>query len=329
MKNGVSVLRGISVTAMIAFAAFYAGSLPYLNMLGTLVIAMLIGMLCRAVVGERKSLEPGIAFSSKYLLKTGIILLGMRLNLADIYHAGWHVVAIAVSCMLFASAVVYMLSRLFRVDQNLSILTACGTAICGAAAVAAIAPQIKSNESAAAISAAAVSLLGTVFTVIYSLSYHILGFSPASFGAFCGATLHEVAHVAAAGSAGGKEAVEMAVIVKLTRVALLVPAALALGIWARRSGESEPLSFSSLPVPWFIFGFLGMSAVHTSGIISASQAAFLVQVSYVLIGMAMAGLGLKVHVAAFQNNGWRALAAGLIGSACLSLFGWAAVTFFL
>ncbi len=73
-----------------------------------------------------------------------------------------------------------------------------------AVAIAAIAPQIRSNENAAAISAAAVSLLGTVFTVVYSLAYHGLGFSPAAYGAFCGATLHEVAHAAAASGAGGK-----------------------------------------------------------------------------------------------------------------------------
>ena len=100
-------------------------------MFGMLVLAMLIGMLWRAVFGQREALEPGIAFSSKYLLKAGIILLGMRLNLADIYHAGWHVFAIAVCCMMFAGAVVYGLSRLFRIDQTLSTLTACGTAICG------------------------------------------------------------------------------------------------------------------------------------------------------------------------------------------------------
>ncbi|APA04551.1 MULTISPECIES: YeiH family protein [Bacillus] len=325
----MKMVKGVSVTAGIAFAAFYVSRLPFLHMFGMLVLAMLIGMLWRAVFGQREALEPGIAFSSKYLLKAGIILLGMRLNLADIYHAGWHVFAIAVCCMMFAGAVVYGLSRLFRIDQTLSTLTACGTAICGAAAIAAIAPQIRSNENAAAISAAAVSLLGTVFTVVYSLAYHGLGFSPAAYGAFCGATLHEVAHAAAAGSAGGKAAVEMAVIVKLTRVALLVPAAFMLGMRARRSGKSKTASAASLPIPWFIFGFLGMSAIHTSGVISASFSAFLVQVSYVLIGMAMAGLGLKVHISAFRHSGWRALAAGLIGSLSLSLFGWAAVTFFL
>ncbi|MEC2173537.1 YeiH family protein, partial [Bacillus amyloliquefaciens] len=188
----MKMVKGVTVTAGIAFAAFYVSRLPFLQMLGMLVLAMLIGMLWRAVFGHQAALEPGIAFSSKYLLKAGIILLGMRLNLADIYHAGWHVFAIAVCCMMFAGAVVYGLSRLFRMDQTLSILTACGTAICGAAAIAAIAPQIRSNENAAAISAAAVSLLGTIFTVVYSLSYHVLGFSPAAYGAFCGATLHEV-----------------------------------------------------------------------------------------------------------------------------------------
>ncbi|MEC3654567.1 putative sulfate exporter family transporter [Bacillus siamensis] len=325
----MKIVKGVSVTAGIAFAAFYASRLPFLNLLGMLVLAMLIGMVWRAVFGQQAALEPGIRFSSKYLLKAGIILLGMRLNLTDIYHAGWHVFAIAVCCMMVAGAVVYGLSRLFRIDQTLSMLTACGTAICGAAAIAAIAPQIRSNENATAISAAAVSLLGTVFTVVYSLSYHVLGFSPAAYGVFCGATLHEVAHAAAAGIAGGKAAVEMAVIVKLTRVTLLVPVAFMLGMRARRGGKSETVSAASLPIPWFIFGFLGMSAIHTSGIISAAHSAFLVQVSYVLIGMAMAGLGLNVHISAFRHNGWRALEAGLIGSLCLSLFGWAAVAFFL
>lgn len=127
----MKMIKGISVTAGIAFVAFYVSRLPFLHMLGMLVLAMLIGMLWRAVFGQRAALEPGIAFSSKYLLKAGIILLGMRLNLADIYHAGWHVFAIAVCCMMFAGAVVYGLSRLFRIDQTLSTLTACGTAICG------------------------------------------------------------------------------------------------------------------------------------------------------------------------------------------------------
>ncbi|XYJ23977.1 YeiH family protein [Bacillus velezensis] len=325
----MKMIKGISVTAGIAFAAFYVSRLPFLHMLGMLVLAMLIGMLWRAVFGQREALEPGIAFSSKYLLKAGIILLGMRLNLADIYHAGWHVFAIAVCCMMFAGAVVYGLSRLFRIDQTLSTLTACGTAICGAAAIAAIAPQIRSNENAAAISAAAVSLLGT-FLLLYIL---LLIMDWASLlrltEPFAGQRFTKWRMRRLLSSAGGKAAVEMAVIVKLTRVALLVPAAFMLGMRARRSGKSKTASAASLPIPWFIFGFLGMSAIHTSGVISASFSAFLVQVSYVLIGMAMASLGLKVHISAFRHSGWRALAAGLIGSLCLSLFGWAAVTFFL
>ncbi|MCR4365875.1 putative sulfate exporter family transporter, partial [Bacillus amyloliquefaciens] len=87
----MKMVKGVSVTAGIAFAAFYVSRLPFFHMFGMLVLAMLIGMLWRAVFGQRAALEPGIAFSGKYLLKAGIILLGMRLNLADIYHAGWHV----------------------------------------------------------------------------------------------------------------------------------------------------------------------------------------------------------------------------------------------
>ncbi|MED1017368.1 YeiH family protein [Bacillus atrophaeus] len=325
MRTSFSLIHGLALTAALALSSVWAVRLPFLSMLGPLVIAMMLGIMFRSIFGTKKTLQPGISFSSKHVLRLGIILLGMRLNLTDIYHAGANVFFVAVFSMAFSLAAVYILSRWFRVDQKLSILTACGTAICGAAAVVAIAPQIKANDNETAISAAAVSILGTLFTVIYTVIYSIIGLAPGAFGAFAGGTLHEVAHVVAAAAAGGSDAVDMAIIVKLTRVALLVPVALILGMMTQRKKGAGKLSFTSLPIPWFILGFLAMSAFHTSGMIPEAQAEQIVSVSYFLIGMAMAGLGLKVHVSEFQENGGRALAAGLIGSVLLSLFGYAIV----
>lgn len=322
-------ILGIGITLIIAIAAKLLASVPYLNIMGQLVLAILLGILWRATIGMPSVAAAGITFANKKLLRLGIILLGMRLNLKDIYHAGIEVVIIAVFVIVFAFFVVYGLARLFKIDRNLGVLTACGTAICGAAAIVAIAPQIKAKDNETAISVATIALLGTLFTIVYTLLYPVLGLTAQHFGIFTGATLHEIAHAIAAADPGGQSAVDFSVIVKLTRVALLIPVTILIGIWASRwertsaDGQSKT-SWLSI-IPWFIFGFLAMSAINSLGIFTAGFASNVVFIAYMLLAMAMAGLGLNVDLGAFKRLGLRTFTAGLIGSILLSIFGYAMV----
>lgn len=335
LKNykGFGFAQGLALTLALAITAKYLAGFPFLSIMGQLVIAILLGITWRATIGVSERAMTGISFSSKKLLRYGIILLGMRLNLLDIAHAGPKVLAIAVINIAFTLFAVYGIAKLFKVDKRLGILTACGTAICGAAAVVAISPQIKANDDETAIGAATVAILGTIFTLVYTLMYPILGLTASGYGIFSGATLHEVAHVIAAAAPGGKEAVDLAVIVKLTRVALLVPVAILIGIWANRAqrkaeGNTEKGSWKAIPIPWFILGFLFMSGVNTLGIIPTALTNQAVLVAYLLIAMAMAGLGLNVHLVTFRRLGMKSFAAGLIGSALLSILGYTLVKVF-
>ncbi|MDQ0086889.1 putative integral membrane protein (TIGR00698 family) [Paenibacillus anaericanus] len=333
LKTYLNFAFGIGLTLIIAFIAKYLSFLPFLSIMGQLVIAILIGIAWRATVGVPDTIIAGANFSSKKLLRFGIILLGMRLNLMDIVNAGPKVFIIAVIVIIFTLAVVYGLTRLFKVDQRLGILTACGTAICGAAAVVAIAPQIKAKDDETAIGAAIVAILGTIFTLVYTFLYPILGLSPIGYGLFSGATLHEIAHVIAAADAGGSDAVDMAVIIKLTRVSLLVPVAILIGIWSNRAlrkqqGGQSKASWKSIPIPWFILGFLLVSGVNSLGIVSAELASDIVFIAYMLIAMAMAGLGLNVDLVDFKRLGMKSFAAGLIGSVLLSVLGFMLVYLF-
>ncbi|MEG0259777.1 MAG: putative sulfate exporter family transporter [Lysinibacillus sp.] len=321
--------KGILLTLGIAVVAKYISTFPFFSIMGQLVIAIIVGMIWRASFSVPGAWHTGISFSSKKLLRLGIILLGMRLNLADIYHAGASVFLIAFINLVFALVVVYGLTRMFRVEKRLGILTACGTAICGAAAVVAIAPQVKASEKETAVGAAIVALLGTGFTLVYTLLYSIIDLTPAQYGVFAGGTLHEIAHVIAAAAAGGDEAVDLAIIVKLTRVALLVPVAILIGIWYRRSERGQQKeAFSASVIPWFIVGFLSMSAINSTGIVPQAVAEMMVTVAYILIGMAMAGLGLNVEIKTFKKLGGKAFVAGLIGSVCLSVLGYFLVLLF-
>lgn len=250
----------------------------------------------------------------------------MRLSLKDILQAGPKVLLIALVCIGFTFCTVLVLARLFKVENRLGLLTACGTAICGAAAVVAIAPQLKASDEETAISAATVAILGTIFTLMYTLLYPFINLTPLGYGIFSGATLHEIAHVIAATGPAGKQAVDLAVIVKLTRVTMLVPIAVIIGIWANRKERQANLEtgrsrLKSIPVPWFILGFLLMSTVNTLQIIPEAITDKLILAAYFLIAMAMAGLGLNVDLAAFRRMGLKAFGAGLIGSVLLSGLG--------
>ncbi|MFD0696957.1 YeiH family protein [Paenibacillus sp. GCM10027628] len=337
-QMGFGFAKGIGLTLALALIAKGLSGFPILSIMGQLVIAIMLGIGWKAARGVSEQTFAGASFVSKKLLRLGIILLGMRLNMNDLIQAGPQLLIIAILQIAFAICVVYGLSRLFKVERRLGMLTACGTAICGAAAIVAIAPQMRASDEETAISAASVAILGTLFTMVYTMIYPYLGLTPQGYGIWAGGTLHEIAHVIAAAAPVGREAEDMAVMVKLTRVAMLVPIAIGIGIWTRRLEDkkcegrgkdrvSESKRWRSVPIPWFILGFIVMCFMNTSGVLSKELTNDLINAAYFFIAMAMAGLGLSVNIRAFRRFGMQSFTAGLIGSILLSLFGYGVVIF--
>ncbi|MGW6384949.1 YeiH family protein [Peribacillus butanolivorans] len=322
-------IKGIVLTLLIAIAAKFLAELPFLHIMGQLVIAIIIGVFWKSIVGLPDYVVAGTNYSSKVLLRFGIILLGMRLNLKDIFNAGPKTFAVGAISLVFAILVVYGLTRLIKVEKKLGILIACGTGICGAAAVLAISTQIKAKEKDTAIAVATVAVLGTTFTFGYTILYPFLGLSDQGYGIFSGATLHEIAHVIAASAPGGNEAVDMAVMVKLTRVALLIPVAIFIGfimnLKERTANPGKKFSWKSIQIPWFILGFLATSALYSTGVVPAAIAEYIVSLSYLLMAMSMAGLGLNIDLVIFKKYGGKPFVAGLFGSILLSILGYVLV----
>jgi uncharacterized integral membrane protein (TIGR00698 family) len=311
-----SLLKGLFLTFLLAILARYAAELPYLEIVGALVLAILFGMVWRISFGIQDQSAVGITFSSKQLLRLGIIFLGMRLNLLSIVEAGFAMFISAVMVVCVTILTVAAISNKMNLDKNIGLLTACGTGICGAAAIVAIAPQMKAKDEEIAVSVAVIAILGTLFTFLYVLIAPFLPFTDVEYGFFAGASLHELAHVLAAADAGGKTAVDMAVVMKLTRVVLLVPVAMVIGIYyhGNKYKSEERISWSGLPIPWFIVGFLAMSTINTFVYIPEHVTTLFVTLAYILIGMAMAGLGLNVDFKAFRQYGVKAFGAGFIGT---------------
>lgn len=319
--------RGIFLTFVLALASLQLARLPYLSIVGALVLAILLGMSWRASLGIPAGAQAGITFTTKRLLKAGIILMGLRLNLHDIWASGLNVIAIDAFVIVFTLIVMYAIGQRMKLPEQLTLLTAVGTAVCGASAILAVAPLIRAKEDVTALAVSFIALTGTVGALAYSFLYPLLPYDPAVYGVLTGATLHELGHVIAAGAAGGTSSSEMAVLVKLGRVALLIPVALAIGTlynkrhrWEREQSQSAS-RLANLPVPWFIVGFLAMSALNTLDWLPAYAINGLLSLSGLLLAMAMVGVGLGVSFQAFRDNGRKGMMACAIGSSALVLFG--------
>lgn len=297
----------------------YLSLLPGLSLIGALVIALLIGMLCQISSPLIYASVDGIGFISNKFLRLGIILLGFRLNLVSLAESGIKTIVMAFVVVSFTIAVVYFFCRLLKVDKELSFLASFACAICGAAAVMGISPQVKADKDNSVLAVAVVCIMGTVFTLVEVALLKVLPFTDVQFGILNGASLHEIAHAVAAGGAGGTVALDNAIIMKLSRVLLLAPAAMIVGALYQKRHKKDTDEKQKLPIPWFMVGFLLTSAFGSFGPLSQGVIDQLVALAYIFLGMAMAALGMSVNFKVIIARGRNVFIASFLGSVCLLL----------
>lgn len=323
-SNSKGLMKGIALTVTLAILAREIAESPFFSIMGIMIISIILGVLWKSVMDIPTDAPIGITFSSKYLLRAGIILMGLRLNVSQIMEAGLPVLAIDIIVIVFTLAFMIYLGKKNHIDTQLIVLIAVGTAVCGAAAIVAVAPLIGAKKETTAISVACIAILGTIGSIAYIFLYPYLGLEPYLYGVWVGSTLHELAHVIAAGVPGGTVGSDVAVVVKLGRVALLIPVALILGyIFYPKDFEREKdkKKQSKLPIPWFIFGFLMMSIINTLGVLPEWLVQVLIVFSVFLLSVAMAGLGLSIKLSDFKKLGKNTISISIIGFIALAVLG--------
>lgn len=317
----------IGLTLFCSLLGSFLAGFPYLQVIGALVLALVLGMVLQVFQPVVIQARPGIGFISNKFLRLGIILLGFKLNLVALAQAGVKTILLAVFVVSGTITLTYTLARKFGVEQRLAILAASGTGICGAAAVMGISPQLPASGAQVeqkredeVLAVAIVAILGTVFTLIELGLKPLLHMTPQQFGVMTGGSLHEIAHAVAAGSAGGPVSLDTAIITKLSRVLLLAPAALIIGIWYQHTNHVDTENSSKLPIPWFMGGFILASIVGTFLPLGAAVLAALVKFAYLFLGMAMAALGMSVNFRVILQRGGKAFLAATIASCILLIF---------
>ena len=278
----------------------------------TFGIAVVLGVIVANLPNVPAALAPGTTFAAKRLLRIGIMLLGFRLVLTDVLAVGLTgllVVAVVVATTFFGTQ---WLGRRMGLSPGFSLLIATGYSICGLSAIAAVAPVSGAKREETALSVGLVTLFGTLAMFTLPLVGGLLGLDGGAFGAWVGASVHDVAQVIAAASMGGDDALEAAVLVKLTRVVLLAPLVAGISIVHRRSVAADETSPRLPLVPFFVVGFLAAVIVRTTGIVPAAGLSAIEGLVKLLLTAALFGLGAGVKIAKLRGVGGRGLVLGAV-----------------
>jgi len=283
-----------------------------------LVVGVLLGIGWRLWFGDRPEFAPGLRFAQTWLLRLGVMLLGLQLSVGNIVHLGLPVFLVVLVGVASCFAATVWLGRRARLGTARSLLLATGVSICGASAVAAANEVVDGAEEDVATAVASVTLLGTAAIGLVPLLGPLVGLTGVELGLWAGASVHEVGQVVAIGGAAGAAVLSAAVVVKLTRVALLAPLVVCLGIWRRR-GSTADLAARRPPVlPWFVTGFLVLLAIRSTGTVPATVVSISDFAGGVLLCAGMVGLGAAVDLRAVIRTSPRSLAVAATASTILA-----------
>jgi len=300
-------------------------------LVGSAVPAVVLGAAVAMVRTPRRQLVPGLEFAGTRVLQAAVVALGLRLSLHQVVTVG----AGSLPVMLGTLAVCLLLARLvgrsLRIAGDLQVLIGCGTGICGASAIAAVAPAIGAAGADVAYAVSTIFVFNIAAVLVFPLIGHALGLSQHAFGLFAGTAVNDTSSVVAAAAAYGHPAADYAVVVKLVRTLMIIPIVLTLATVAgRRRAAAAPASVDSVAhsttpvravrlVPWFLIGFLLAAAANTVGLVPSSATGPIATGSAFLISIALAGVGLTTDVAALRRTGPRPLLLGAVLWASVTL----------
>lgn len=309
---------GILFCAVIAAAAFWAGERAPL--IGAPLFAIAFGVvITNTLRGPLQLSSLRIGEASKMCLKGGIILLGASLNLADIASAGLVSLPLLVITIAAGLGCAWWIGRLLGVDWRMRCLIGIGTTICGASAIAALAPVVRAKAEEIAYSISVIFFFNMIAVFLFPLLGHLLHLSDFGFGLWTGTAVNDTSAVVAAGFAYSQSAGTTATIVKLTRTTMIIPLVLGFGLalpWLEPRGDRAAASGSLWQkvynaVPGFILLFLCAALLNTAGLIG-SYAHDVQWVGRAVLVIALAAVGLQGHWRAFLGAGPRPLVLGLI-----------------
>jgi uncharacterized integral membrane protein (TIGR00698 family) len=302
-------------------------------LVGAPLFAIAIGVLvANAAPSVTQQPSLGLSNLSKLCLKAGIILLGGSLDLGDIVRTGLGSLPLLAVTMASGLVCALWLGKALSIDWRMRCLIGMGTTICGASAIAALAPVIRARAEEIAYSVTVVFFFNMVAVFSFPVLGHLLGLTSHGFGVWTGTAVNDTSAVVAAGFAFSQTAGTTATIVKLTRTTLIIPLVLGFGLALplldrQQAAEPQPLARRVVQaVPSFIILFVLAAAANTAGLLGP-HGAQIQAIGRLVMVVALGAVGLQGHWRAFVGAGARPLLLGLatwfsVAATSLLVQGW-------
>ena len=295
--------------------------------ISTAMIAILLGMFFGNIFKVRDGFQKGLDFTREYILKFGIICLGIQLKPFEFLNFGKIAIPLIIICIISVLIVIKLLIKKLKIPTRMAYLISIGSTVCGTTAIMATAPVIKANKNEVSYAIANITLFGILSMLIYPyFANFYFDSEPLLVGLFLGTSIHETSQVAAAGliyeqQFNSPETLNIATVTKLIRNTFLI-IMIPLFAFLYNRGKTKEKNYSILNIfPYFVLGFVGMIILRNVGdqlFISATNDNWNETIetikffSKIFLTMAMAAIGLSTNLKDIKSMGYKPFIVGFI-----------------
>jgi uncharacterized integral membrane protein (TIGR00698 family) len=342
-QNLTKIIPGIVLALVFCLFSQGINNLIALELFGTVkspistvMIAILLGIIMGNAFTPRPGMMLGLDFTQKYILKLGIIFLGIRLSFGEFLKFGSIAIPLIIVCILSVLILIKLLIKKVPISSKMSYLIAIGTSVCGATAIVATAPVIDAKKSEVAYAIANITLFGVISMLIYPYfaEWYFYG-EPLQAGLFLGTAIHETSQVAAAGliydqQFNSPETLNIATVTKLIRNTFLVIMIPLFGFLYNR-GKVKDKNYSILNIfPYFVLGFIGMIVIRNIGdqifLIDTNNyeiwknfIEYIKILATIFLTMAMAAVGISINLSELKSMGYKPFVVGFIAAVTVGI----------
>ena len=304
--------------------------------ISTVMIAILLGIIMGNAFTPRPGMMLGLDFTQQYILKLGIIFLGIRLSFTEFLKFGTIAIPLIIVCIMSVLVLIKLLIKKVSISSKMSYLIAIGTSVCGATAIVATAPVINAKKTEVAYAIANITLFGVIAMLIYPYFANLYFYGePLKAGLFLGTAIHETSQVAAAGliydqQFNSPETLNVATVTKLIRNTFLV-IMIPLFAFLYNRGEVKNKNYSILNIfPYFVLGFIAMIVFRNIGdqIFTIENGNYKLWENFidiikilatVFLTMSMAAVGISINLSELKSMGYKPFVVGLIAAVTVGI----------
>ena len=312
--------------------------------ISTAMIAILLGMLFGNIFKMRDNFVKGLDFTQSYILKLGIICLGIQLKPFEFLEFGAVAIPLIIICIVTVLIVIKLLIKKLKIPTRMAYLISIGSTVCGTTAIMATAPVIGAKKNEVSYAIANITLFGILSMLIYPyFANYYFDAEPMFVGLFLGTSIHETSQVAAAGliydqQFNSPETLNIATVTKLIRNTFLVIMIPLFAFLYNRNNVVKK-NYSILAIfPYFVIGFVAMIILRNIGdqfFLNSYNNLWLETVdiikssSKVFLTMAMAAIGLSTNLRDLKSMGYKPFLVGFIGMATVGLVSILSIEFYI